>query len=102
MDVQFYWMKKRVKQKSFLVYWKPGSQNMGDYFQKHHPPHHHREISATYLYMENALLNIYQKIMHKWANAVITPIHTVASTPKSTVVQGCDNAVRTYTQTPQP
>ena len=30
---------------------------------KHHPPHHHREICAIYLYMENAIL----KINHKGA-----------------------------------
>ena len=28
MDMQFYWMKDRVKQKDFFVYWTPGSQNM--------------------------------------------------------------------------
>ena len=41
MDMQFYWMKDRVKQKDSFVHWKPGSQNMGDYFTKHHPiiPH---------------------------------------------------------------
>ena len=42
MDMQFYWMKYRVKQKYFFVHWRPGSQNMGDYFTKHRPPHHHR------------------------------------------------------------
>ena len=29
MNMRFYWMKDRVKQKKILVYWKPGSQNMG-------------------------------------------------------------------------
>ena len=104
MDMWFYWMKDRLKQKDFSVYWKPGSQNMGDYFTIHHPPHHHREIRDTYLYMENALLKIDQKIVHKWANAVLTPIHTVAVTPvhtvairqNRTVLQGCANVVRTY------
>ena len=42
MDMRFYWMKDRVKQKDSLVYWKPGSQNMVDYFTKNHPPHHHK------------------------------------------------------------
>ena len=42
MDMRFYWMKDRVKQKDFFIYRKPGSQNMGGYFTKHHPPHHHR------------------------------------------------------------
>ena len=104
MDMRFYWMKDRVKQKDFFVYWKPGSQNMGDYFSKHHPPHHHREISATYLYMENALLKINHKILHKWSNAVLMPIHMVAVTPVHTVaikqnrsvLPGCANVVHMY------
>ena len=99
MDIQFYWMKYRVRQKDFFVYWKLGSQNMGCYFTKHHPPHHHREICATYLYMANALLKIDHKIVHEWANAVLTPIHTVAITPNRTVLQGCANVVRTYGHT---
>ena len=61
--MHFYCMKDRVKQKYFLIYWKTGSQNMGDYFMKHHPPHHYREISVTYLYMENALLKINRKVV---------------------------------------
>ena len=107
MDIQFYWMKDRVKQKDFFVYWKPGSQNMGDYFTKRHPPHHHREICAMYLYITNSLLKIDQNIVHKWANAVLTPIHTVAVTPvhmvaikkNRTVLQGCANVVHTYRNT---
>ena len=66
---------------------------------KHQPPHHHREIRAMYLYMTNALLKINNKIMHKWANAVLTPIHTVAITLKCTVLPGCDNVVHTYGHT---
>ena len=107
MDMQFYWMKDRLKQKDFFVYWKPESQNIGDYLTKHHPPHHHRKICATHLYMEKALLKTNQKIMHKWANAVLTPIHTVAVTPvhtvaikkNRTVLQGCANVLRTYGHT---
>ena len=104
MDMQFYWIKDRLKQKDFFVYWKPGSQNMGDYFTKYHPPHTDREICATYLYMANALLKIDHKIVHKWANDVLTPIHTVAVTPINmvtitqnlTVMKGFANGVRTY------
>ena len=107
MDMRFYWMKDRVKQKDFFVYWKPGNQNMGGYFTKHHPPHHHGENCAAYLYMANALLKINHKIVHKWANAVLTPIHTVSVTPihmvaitqNLTVLQGCANVVRTYRHT---
>ena len=63
MDTRFYLMKERVKQKDFFVYWKLGSQSMGGYFTKHHPPHHHREIRAPYMYIENFLLKINHKIV---------------------------------------
>ena len=104
MDMQFYWMEDRVKKKELFVYWKPGSQNMGDYFTKHHPPYHQKEIRATYLFMANSLLKIDQNIVHKWANAVLTLIHTVAVKPvhtasikqNRTVLQGCANVVHMY------
>ena len=80
---------------------------MGDYFKKYLPSHHHRELRATYLHMANALLKIDHKIVNKWANYVLTPIHTVAVTPihrvaitqNRTILQGCANAVRTYGHT---
>ena len=80
MDMRFYWMKDIVKQKDFFVYCKPGIQNMRDYFTKHRLPYHYREIRATYLYMANALLKTNQNILHKLANSVLTPIHTIAFT----------------------
>ena len=52
MYMHFYLMKDREKQKDFFVYWKLGSQNMGDYFTKHRPLHQHIENRATYLYMK--------------------------------------------------
>ena len=77
---------------------------MGRYFMKHHQPHQHMEISATYFYMANFLLKIDHKIVHKWPNAVlkkinkvtIIPIHMVAIRPNRTVLQGCANVVHTY------
>ena len=61
---------------------------MGDYFTKHHPPHHHREICVTYSYMSNTLLKTNQQIVNKWANAVLMPIHTVSVTPGYTKQSG--------------
>jgi hypothetical protein len=50
IDMRFYWVRDRVCQKQFDVYWSKGSLNRGDYFTKHHPPSHHRAIRSTYLY----------------------------------------------------
>jgi hypothetical protein len=49
MDMRFYWVRDRVRQNHFLVYWKPDQENLGDYFTKHHPPAHHQTMHSTYL-----------------------------------------------------
>jgi hypothetical protein len=38
MDMRFYWVRDRVKQGQFNVYWAPGAGNLADYFSKKHPP----------------------------------------------------------------
>ena len=41
MDMQFYWIKNRLKQGQFRVLWRLGPENLGDYHSEHHPPEHH-------------------------------------------------------------
>jgi hypothetical protein len=50
MDMRFYWIKDRVRQKQFIIYWRPGPENLGDYHTKHHSPSHHRLMRPTYLH----------------------------------------------------
>jgi hypothetical protein len=50
MDMRFYWVRDRVRQGKFHVYWKPGKTNRADYFSKHHPAKHHQAIRSSYLY----------------------------------------------------
>jgi hypothetical protein len=49
IDMRFYWIKDRVKQGQFLVHWRRGADNRGDYFTKHHPTSHHRIMRPQYL-----------------------------------------------------
>jgi hypothetical protein len=49
MDMRFYWIKDRVKQGKFYVYWGPGYQNLADYFTKHHSPAHHKRMREIYI-----------------------------------------------------
>ena len=69
MDMRFHWMQDRCNQKHFLVYWKPGKNNLADYFSNHHPGHHHRHMRSTYLI----------NLMHHQLNTFCTQDH----------VQGC-------------
>ena len=49
MDMRFEWLLDRVLQGQFRIYWKPGKTNLADYFTKHHPPAHHRNVRGEFL-----------------------------------------------------
>jgi hypothetical protein len=57
MDMRFYWIKDRVKQGQFNVYWGPGFQNLADYFTKHHSPAHHKRIREVYIHVDERPIN---------------------------------------------
>jgi hypothetical protein len=50
MDMRYYWIRDRVRQNQFYIYWAPGQYNQADYFTKHHAPAHHRTMRNKYLY----------------------------------------------------
>ena len=47
INMRFYWIQDPTRQGQFLIYWKPGSTNLGDYLTKHHYPAHHRLMRPT-------------------------------------------------------
>ena len=49
MDMRFHWLRCRNAQCQFRYYWQPGTQNLADYFTKHHPATHHRSVCPTIL-----------------------------------------------------
>ena len=49
MDMRFEWLLDRQQQGQFKIYWRPGKTNLADYFTKHHPPLHHRNVRGEYL-----------------------------------------------------
>jgi hypothetical protein len=57
MDMCFYWIKDRVKQVQFNVYWGPGYQNLSDYFTKHHSPAHHKRMREIYINADEQPIN---------------------------------------------
>jgi hypothetical protein len=57
MDMRFYWIKDRVKQGQFKIYWGQGFQNLADYFTKHHSPAHHKRIRNVYIHADERTIN---------------------------------------------
>jgi hypothetical protein len=54
IDMRFYWVRDRVRQGHYRVHWKPGLENLADYFTKHHSPKHHKLMRPTYLHEPNS------------------------------------------------
>ena len=54
IDVRFYsWLRDRMKQGQFFVFWNVGNNNMGDcYTTKHHPLAYHKRMRPIYTYIE--------------------------------------------------
>jgi hypothetical protein len=57
MDMRFYWIKDRVKQGQFNVYWGPGYQHLADYFTRHHSPAHHKRMREIYIHADEQPIN---------------------------------------------
>jgi hypothetical protein len=49
MDMHFHWQRCRNAQGRFRYYWRPGTQNLADYFTKNHPTSHHKSVRPTIL-----------------------------------------------------
>jgi hypothetical protein len=45
-----YWIRDRIRQGQFHIYWKRGILSKTDYFAKDHPSKHHQQICCSYLY----------------------------------------------------
>ena len=48
IDMRFYWVRDRVNQNQFRIYWRPGANNVGEYVSKHHSPVHHRSMRPNF------------------------------------------------------
>ena len=49
-EMRFKWVIDKVNEKLFTVKWRPGKQNLADYFTKHHSPAHHKEMRKHYVH----------------------------------------------------
>ena len=48
-DMRYHWIKDRILKKQFQLRWDKGSNNLADYFTKHHLPAHHMSMRPLYL-----------------------------------------------------
>jgi hypothetical protein len=93
IDMRFYWIKDRVKQGQFNVYWGPGYQNLADYFTKHHSPEHHKRVRVIYIHANEQPIN-WKGIRDSTLQGEVRPAHKYSISPWEMIhLPGGDNAV---------
>ncbi len=67
IDMRFYWVRDRVDQAQFHVYWKPGRSNLADYVTKHHTAAHHQTMRPIYLHQANLIktMKLLNQLVHQ-------------------------------------
>jgi hypothetical protein len=49
IDMRFHWLCTQECQQQFCIYWHPGKLNYANYWTKHHPETHHRNMRKYFL-----------------------------------------------------
>jgi len=80
MDMRWYWLQDRVCQGQFLLYFRPGKDNLADPFTKHHNPAHIATMKPKFLLTAD----------------------TLAHTAYHHLVRGCVNSPRVCTSPVRP
>jgi hypothetical protein len=83
MDMRFYWIQDRVSQGKFTVHWQKGSDNLADYFTKHHPPAHHILMRPIYIHTSN----LAHTIAPEWKGVLIQDPGLVESRYPASAIQ---------------
>ena len=48
-DMRLHWLRDRINQQQFEIYWMEGQYNYADYYSKHHNAAHHQKMRSKYL-----------------------------------------------------
>ncbi len=80
MDMRFYWLRCHEAQGQYWYYWRPGTQNLADYWMKHHPASHHKSFQPQIL--TSAADPTYVKLTTKKATTTKTFVDKILTTPK--------------------
>jgi hypothetical protein len=49
MDTRLHWIRDRVRQGQFIIYWRPGEINLADFFTKNHSAAHTKKFRQLYV-----------------------------------------------------
>ena len=53
--MRFYWLRDQETQEQFRFFWQAGKLNLADYWTKHHPTTHHKNVRNEFLTQKKIL-----------------------------------------------
>ena len=62
MDMRFYWLRDRETREQFRFFWRAGKLNLADYWTKHHPALHHKNMRNKFLTQKKILDELRQRL----------------------------------------
>jgi hypothetical protein len=65
IDMRYYWIRDRVRQGQFHIFWRKGKLNKADYHSKHFPPSHHIVMRPSYLHVKGNQKKNYFEALHE-------------------------------------
>jgi hypothetical protein len=80
MDMRFNWLRCRDAQDQYWYFWRPGTQNLADYWMKHHPASHHKSFRPQIL--TPATDPEYVKLTTKMATITKSFVDKILMTPR--------------------
>jgi hypothetical protein len=78
-DMRLNWLRDRIAQMQFQIFWDEGKNNQGDYPTKHWPPSHHivtrpKYIMNNYMVTQNVLKDTIQNVLARVCCSLSQPI----------------------------
>jgi hypothetical protein len=70
MDMRWHWIKDRARQGQFLVYYRPGKDNLADPFSKHYPPVHIAAMKPKFVHCTEQLAHV---VIHHLVRGCVNP-----------------------------
>ena len=81
MDMRYFCLKDREAQDQFRFFWRAGATNLADYWTKHHPGAHHRNMRKEFLTTMHELTKLREEIRGRPAARVCWTDRTRESSP---------------------
>ena len=86
-DMRYYWLRDRMTQQQFDIFWESGVPNEADYFTKHHATVHHQTKRLLYVKDKPSMDSSLQHPSHTLSKSLFCMHQSAKTLPRKGVLQ---------------